>query len=125
MTALMSAPLGSAPTYVDDRFVVLTDPRPGTIVELPPGSQLAVRFRRGIGPSRWHVTGLPGHVLVLDDRGHEFQLLVFDARDGRVPVRFERRHPERDMAHEVCELLVVPVSGPSARTSRSASRRTA
>jgi hypothetical protein len=23
-----------------------------------------------------------------------------------VPLRIERRHPERDIAHEVCELLV-------------------
>jgi hypothetical protein len=126
MTALMSAPLTStAPTYVDDRFVVLTDPRPGTIVELAPGSQLAVKFRRGLGPSRWHVVGLPRHLVVLDDRGHEFQLLVFGAQDGTAPLRFERRHPEREMAHEVCELLVVPISAGRARTSRSASPRTA
>ena len=34
MTALMSAPTGTAPSQADDRFVVLTDPCPGTIVEL-------------------------------------------------------------------------------------------
>jgi hypothetical protein len=130
MTTLMSAPLtGSTPTYVDDRFVVLTHPHPGTVVELAPGSQLAVKFRRCLGPSRWHIAGLPGHLLVLDDRGHEFQLLVFgavnDSQDGTAPIRFERRHPEREIAHEVCELLVVPVNGAAARTSRSASPRTA
>jgi hypothetical protein len=128
MTALMSAPAGTTPSYADERFVVITEPCPGTIVELAPGSQLAVKFRRGIGPSRWHVTGLPGHVLLLpvsQDGGHEFQVLVFGAEEGAAPLRFERRHPEREMAHEVCELLVVPVSDGGARTSRSASPRTA
>lgn len=121
MTALMSAPTYTAPSYADDRYVVITEPSPGTIVELAPGSQLAVRFRRGLGPSRWHVTGLPGHVLVLaDGGGHDFQLLVFGADDVSVPMRFERRHPAREIAHEVCELLVVPVSPAAARTSRPA-----
>ncbi len=130
MTMSLTSP---APTFADDRYVVVTDPRPGTIVELAPGSQLAVRFRRCLGPSRWHVAGLPGHLLVLADGGHDFQLLVFDSEDGTEPLRFERRHPDREMSHEVCELLVVPVSEPVAapvsrgrgRTSRSASPRTA
>jgi hypothetical protein len=116
------------PSYADDRFVVLSSPCPGTIVELAPGSQLSVRFRRGLGPSRWHVVELPGHVLVLpvsEGGGHEFQFLVFGTEDGAVPLRFERRHPEREMAHEVCELQVVPVSYAGARTSRRASPRTA
>jgi hypothetical protein len=125
MTALLSAPTGTTPSYADDRFVVITEPCPGTIVELAPGSQLAVRFRRGLGPSRWHVTGLPGHVLVLADNGHQFQFLVFGAEDGSVPLRFERRHPDREIAHEVCELLVVPVTDAAARTARSAGSRTA
>ncbi|WP_028653762.1 hypothetical protein [Nocardioides halotolerans] len=102
-----------APSYAEDRFVVIRDPRPGTIVEVGPGSHLAVRFRRGLGASRWHVAGLPGHLLALPvsvDGGHEFQFLVFGAGSAAAPVRFERRHPERDMAHEVCELLVLPVS---------------
>ena len=118
-----------APSYADDRFVVISDPRPGTIVELGPGSQLAVRFRRGIGASRWHVAEQPGHLIVLADGGHEFQFLVFGCDDGTVPLRFERRHPEREMSHEVCELLVVPIPEPVSagrgRTSRSASPRTA
>ena len=117
-----------APTFADDRFAVISQPRPGTIVELPPGSHLAVKFRRGIGPSRWHVVDLPGHLLVLpvsEGGGHEFQFLVFDCDDGTVPLRFERRHPEREMAHEVCELLVVPVSDSAPRTSRPVSPRTA
>jgi hypothetical protein len=124
MTAVFPASLSSAASVVEERFVVLRDPRPGTIIELAPGSHLAVTFRRGIGASSWHVTELPGHVLLLAERGHEFQFLVFGHQDGAVPVRFERRHPEREMAHEVCELLVVPVadrvSGDAGRTPRSA-----
>ena len=125
MSMSMTSP---APSYADDRFAVITQPRPGTIVELAPGSQLAVKFRRGLGPSRWHVVGLPGHLLELplsQDGGHEFQFLVFGTEGGSTPLRFERRHPDREMAHEVCELLVVPVSDGGARTSRSASPRTA
>jgi hypothetical protein len=114
-----------APSYADDRFAVISQPRPGTIVEVPPGSQLAVKFRRGLGPSRWHVVGVPGHLLVLADGGHEFQFLVFGCGDGTSPLRFERRHPEREIAHEVCELRVVPVSEAGARTSGPASPRTA
>jgi hypothetical protein len=122
MTMSLTSP---APSYVDERFAVVSEPRPGTIVEVATGSQLAVRFRRGLGASQWHLAGIPGHLLVLKDGGHEFQFLVFGADDGSVPLRFERRHPDREMAHEVCELLVVPVSGGGGRTSRSASPRTA
>ncbi|MDX6375669.1 MAG: hypothetical protein QOD98_4657 [Nocardioidaceae bacterium] len=128
MTSLMSASTTGPASYADERFAVISEPRPGTIVEVAPGSQLAVRFRRGIGPSRWHVVEMPGHLLVLpvsQDGGHEFQFLVFGADDGTVPLRFERRHPEREMAHEVCELLVVPVSDGGGQTSTSASPRTA
>jgi hypothetical protein len=114
MTVLTSTSLSNpASSYLDDRYVVVNDPRPGTIVELGPGSQLAVRFRRGIGASRWHVAELPGHLLALptsEGAGHEFQFLVFDSAGGSVPVRFERRHPDREIAHEVCELLVLPVT---------------
>jgi hypothetical protein len=124
MTAVFPASLSSPASVVEDRFVIIRDPLPGTIVELGAGSHLAVSFRRGIGASRWHVTALPGHVLLLAERGHEFQFLVFGHQDGTVPVRFERRHPEREIASEVCELLVVPllerVSGDDGRTSRSA-----
>ena len=70
--------------FADDRFAVISQPRPGTIVEVPPGSQLAVKFRRGLGPSRWHMVGVPGHLLAL---------LV--GRRPRVPVpglRLPRRH---------------------------------
>ena len=125
MSMSMTSP---APTFADDRFAVLSQPRPGTIVELAPGSQLAVKFRPGLGTSRWHVVGVPAHLLALpvsEDGGHEFHFLVFGCDDGTSPLRFERRHPEREMAHEVCELLVVPVSDSGARTSRPASPRTA
>lgn len=109
MTVSLTSP---SPSYAEDRYVVLTDPRPGTIVELGPGSQLAVRFRRGLGPSRWHIARLPGHLIelpVAEDAGHAFQFLVFGSDEDSAPVRFERRHPEREMVSEVCELLVVPV----------------
>jgi hypothetical protein len=125
MTVLTSVPLStSAPSYADERFVVVRDPGPGTVVELSPGCRLAVTFRRGLGPSRWHVAALPGHVVLLASGGHEFQFLVFGGPGGSSPVRFERRHPDREIAHEVCELLVVPTPDPvsyaGARTSRSA-----
>lgn len=104
----------------DDRCVVLTDPRPGTIVELGAGAQLGVRFRRGLGASTWHVTQKPGHLIQLGGDGHELVFLVFGATDAPAPLRLERRHPDRGVVHEVCELLVVPVTASRARTSRSA-----
>ena len=96
-------------------------------MELAPGSQLAVRFRRRLGVSRWHVAGLPGHLLTLAEGGDEFQFLVFGSRAGSdeviAPLRFERRHPVREMAHEVCELLVVPVGDGGVPTAKRGSRR--
>jgi len=109
MTVPMSSPAGLAGA-VDDRIVVLSDPRPGTIVELTPGSQLAVRFRPRLGSSRWQIAELPAHLLPLSQGGHQFQFLVFGCPDGSEPLRLERWHPERELVHEVCELLVVPVS---------------
>ena len=106
MTITSSNP---APTY-DDRHVVITDPRPGTVVELSAGSQLAVRFRPPLGESRWQVAARPPHLVPLAEGASGFQFLVFGNAESTTPVRFERRHPERDVAHEVCELLVVPVS---------------
>src|SRR4051794_20658331 len=124
MTVTMTSPAGFVGA-ADDRIVVISDPRPGTIVELTAGSQLAVRFRPGIGPSRWQIAELPGHLVPLAQAGHEFQFLVFGCPDGTEPLRLERRHPERELVREVCELLVVPLSGAGGRTSRSASPRTA
>jgi hypothetical protein len=129
MTVSFPASLaGSTTAFPEDRFVVIDNPCPGTIIELAPGSQLGVRFRPGLGPSRWHAVGVPGHLLVLAERGHEFQFLVFGTQEGPVPLRFERRHPEREIASDVRELLVVPVldapvtgrHGVGGRTSRSA-----
>jgi hypothetical protein len=122
MTVSLTSP---APSYVDDRYVVLSDPPPGTIGELSAGSQLSLRFRRRLGASRWHLADLPGHLLSLVATGHEFQFLVFGCVDGPVPLRLERRHPEREIAHEVCELLVVPVGEASARKSGPGSPRPA
>jgi hypothetical protein len=110
MTASTTSPSAS---YFEERFVLLTDPSPGTVVELAAGSQLAVRFRPPLGASRWHVADRPGHLLDLplsEAGGHAFQFLVFGSPHGAAPVRFERRHPGRDIAHEVCELLVVPLT---------------
>jgi hypothetical protein len=127
----ISTPSSRASRGTGERHVVVSEPRPRAVVELAPGSQLAVRFRPRLGASRWHVTGLPGNVLVLAEAdGREFQLLVFDRgpdRDGASTlVRFELRHPERETAYEVCELLVVPLSDDRVRASGpSASRRTA
>ena len=129
MTVSFPASLAGATTaYAEDRFVVISDPHPGTIVELAPGSQLAIKFRPALGASRWHAVGIPAHLVVLAERGHEFQFLVFGSEEGPAPLRFERRHPEREIAHDVRELLVVPVSdltdaggdGDRGRTSRSA-----
>ena len=124
MTVTMSSPAGLVGA-VDDRIVVISDPRPGTIVELTPGSQLAVRFRPGLGSSRWQIAELPSHLLPLVEDRHAFQFLVFGCPDGSAPLRLERWHPERELVHEVCELLVVPVNDAGARTSRSASPRSA
>ena len=104
MTALPSMSLtGPAGAGVDDRYIVLSEPRRNRTVN-------------------W----LPGHVLTLADGGHEFHFLVFstDGQDATAPLRFERRHPEREIAHEVCELLVLAVSD-GVRTSSPASPRTA
>lgn len=117
MTATLSSE-HSQPT--DDRVVVLTDPRPGTILELGAGAQLGLRFRRGLGASRWVVAELPGHLMQLSGDGHELVFLVFGVTDTPAPLRLERRHPDRGSVHEVCELLVVPVTAAGGRTSRSA-----
>ena len=112
MTVSLQASLSTpAPSFVDDRYVVIGDPRPGTIVELAPGSQLGIGFRRRLGPSWWHIAELPGHLVPLAVGSHTFQFLVFGSPDTSRPLRLERRHPEREFIHEVCELLVVPVDG--------------
>jgi hypothetical protein len=115
MTVTLSTPESSQ--HVDDRCVVVHDPRPGTVVELAPGAQLGLRFRRHLGASSWHVAELPGHLIQLSGDGHELLFLVFGATESPRPLRLERRHPERGTVHEVCEVLVTPCV---VRTSRSA-----
>ena len=110
--SIHASSISSAPSYVDDRHVLIGDPRPGTIVELSPGCQLGIGFRRRLGPSRWHIAELPGHLVPLAVGSHTFQFLVFGCHDSARPLRLERRHPEREFVHEVCELLVVPISEP-------------
>lgn len=105
--------------------VALCDPRPGTVVELEPGGRLAVSFRPRIGASRWQVTDADSRLVPLADGGHEFQFLLFRGLERPTRLRFERRHPEREMAHEVCELTVVPVSAAAGRTPTTAAPRTA
>ena len=116
------------PRRADDRFAVISDPRPGTIVEVAPGSQLAVKFRRGLGLSRWHIVGVPGHLLVLPvSEAAATSSSSWSSAATTAPSRCgsSGATPSADMAHEVCELLVVPVSDGGARTSRPASPRTA
>ena len=124
MTISMSSPAGLVGA-ADDRIVVVSDPRPGTVVELTPGSQLAVRFRRGLGASRWQIAELPRYLVPLAQANHEFQFLVFGSPEETAPLRLERRQPDGELVREVCELLVVPVSVDGGRTSRSASPRSA
>jgi hypothetical protein len=107
-------------TSFDDDLVVLHDPGPGTVVELGAGARLCVRFRARIGSSRWHAAAVPGHLVQLVGDGRELVFLVFGTASAAVPLRFERRHPERGIVHEVCELLVLPVSPGDVRTSTSA-----
>ena len=102
MTVTMSSPAGLVGA-VDDRIVVISDPRPGTIVELTPGSQLAVRFRPGLGSSRWQIAELPSYLLPLVEDRHAFQFLVFGNAEETVPLRLERRHPDGELVREVCE----------------------
>lgn len=122
MTVTMTRPRTAPQT---DRIMLVSDPSPGTVVELNPGAQLGLRFHKGLGASRWHIAELPAYLLPLSQDGHEFQFLVFGCTGSSGVLRMERRHPEREFVHEVCELRIVPVSDDRARTSGSASQRTA
>ncbi|MXG91356.1 hypothetical protein [Nocardioides flavescens] len=108
--------------------LTLSDPRPGTIVELGAGEQLCLRFRPRLGASRWRVAAHPGHLLPLEPASgaepHELHFLAFGGAAGTL--RLERRHPDREIVHEVCEVEVVPLGlSDAARTPTSAARRTA
>jgi hypothetical protein len=124
ITATSPAPHGSryAP-LTEERVVVVTDPQPGTIVELAAGCQLGIRFRRSLGESRWRVAETPRYLVALQQASHEFVFLVFGRNfDSEVAqsIRFERVHAERGLIHEVRELLVVPVTDADGRTTRFA-----
>jgi hypothetical protein len=116
MTLLLTSPDRTH----DDGCVVLHDPRPGTVVELGAGARLGIRFRTRVGASRWQAATVPGHLVQLVGDGGELVFLVFGTTTAPAPLRLERRHPDREIVHEVCELLVVPVSADDARTSTSA-----
>ena len=116
MTALTITSLTSpAPAYVDDRYVVVSDPRPGTIVELGAGS----RWASGSGAVSGSVGGTSPSSRVTWWRWPSMATSSSSsssaAGDGSSPLRLERRHPERAVVHEVCEVLVVPVSDPAVR----------
>jgi hypothetical protein len=108
--------------------VTLSDPRPGTVVELGAGEQLCLRFHPRLGASRWQVVSHPGHLVPLEPAGpaavHELHFLAFGGASGTL--RLERRHPDREIVHEVCEVRVVaPDLSAAGRTPTSAARRTA
>jgi hypothetical protein len=117
MTLVLTTPDRSS---FDDDLVVLHDPGPGTVVELGAGARLCVRFRTRLGASRWHAAAVPGHLVELVGDGGELVFLVFGSASAGEPLRLERRHPQHGIVHEVCELLVVPVSRGGVRTSTSA-----
>ena len=84
--------------------VTLADPRPGTVVDLAPGSRLCLRFRSGLGPSRWHLAAHPGNLVPLVREESELSFLVFDGAPA--VLRLERRHARSDAVREVCELRI-------------------
>jgi hypothetical protein len=85
-------------------LLTLTEPRPGTVVGLAPGSRLRLRLRPGLGLSRWHVADRPGNLLLLAREDAELSFLVFDGAPATL--RLERRHPRSDVVWEACELRV-------------------
>ena len=84
--------------------VTLHDPSPGSLVELVPGSRLCLRFRSGLGPSRWHLAAHPGNLLPLLREESELSFLVFEGAPATL--RLERRHPRNDVVRQVCELRI-------------------
>ena len=84
--------------------ITLNDPSPGTAVGLAAGSRLILRFRSGIGPSRWHLANHPANLLPLVREESELSFLVFDGAPATL--RLERRHPRNDVVRQVCELRI-------------------
>jgi hypothetical protein len=93
----------STPRPLPD-VVTLADPRPGTVVGLAPGSQLCLRLRAGLGPTRWHIAAHPGNLVPLAREERELSFLVFDGAPATL--RLERRHPRGDFVAEVRELHI-------------------
>ncbi len=100
--------------------VTVADPRPGTVVGLTPGSQLCLRLRSGLGPSRWYIADHPGNLLPLHRGDSELSFLAFEGAPATL--RLERRHPRSRAVREVCEIRV-EVTG--SRTLAAAGRRSA
>jgi hypothetical protein len=112
MSATATSPAPRVNRATEERVVVVTDPRPGTIVELAAGCQLGIRFRRSLGESHWRIAETPRYLVALQQATHEFVFLVFGSDfDTEVAqtVRFERVHPDEGLIREVRELLVVPI----------------
>jgi hypothetical protein len=93
-----------ATTHSLPATVTLADPRPGTVVGVPPGSRLCLRLRSGLGPSRWYLAAHPGNLLPLVHEEHELSFLVFDGTPATL--RLERRHPRSHEVREVRELRI-------------------
>jgi hypothetical protein len=84
--------------------VTLADPRPGTVVELAPGSRLCLQLRSGLGPSRWYLAAHPSNLLPLVRDEFELSFLVFEGAPAAL--RLERRHPRSHVVREVRELRI-------------------
>jgi hypothetical protein len=90
---------------------LVCDPEPGEVVHLPAGTHLEVKFRRGLGPSRWQIEDRPGHLVPLQEADHGFRFLVFSASEtSHHPLRLVRSRPDRPGPGEVRDLTVL-VSG--------------
>lgn len=89
------------------RLHIVHDPQPGHELTVPPGTRLALRFRRrGLGLSRWEVLDRPGHLVPLEETPHGFLFLVFDAAGDDRPLRLMRRRVDRAETGEVRDLTV-------------------
>ena len=96
--------------------VTIHDPSPGSLVELVAGSRLCLRFRSGLGPSRWHLAAHPGNLLPLLREESELSFLVFNGAPATL--RLERRHPRSDVVRQVCELRIEVVEADELASTR-------
>jgi hypothetical protein len=96
---------------VRSRVHVVEDPAAGQVVELAPGSQLQLRFRRRFSGGAWQVIGRPGHLVPLVEEGHEMTFLVFGGGETHdAPLRLVRHRDAQAEPCEVRELMVVCAS---------------